>query len=267
MFDLSIVILVYNSDRYIEQCLLSVCTQRSLEDLSVQLVVMDDASSDNTKNIIEQTLSAALPQNWHLNFVSNEKNLGCYNNLRKGIALAKGSYIAYLEGDDYWTSKTKLIDQYCFLVGNPDTAGIGGQCRFVDQNGHEIERKYYALKEDTTFEHFKFWGYPPFQTSSFMFRASALPPLPDDFEGTCSNDKIMYLFVSSHGNIVYKTEEVSAYRFHPDNVSHKVSLKEVMLEHLKINRLMLKHLLGIRIIGYYLIMAIVYRLIYWKGKD
>jgi len=165
-YDISVLVLCYNASRYIEQCLQSVLDQK--HDLNIQLVVLDDASSDDSFAHIENLLHpSSLTE---VVTVQNEQNLGCFGNLQKGISLCTGKYIAYLEGDDYWISLTKLQDQFDYLETNSQLAGVGGRCQFVDPTGEELPQKYYTETRDITWSNKTFWNYPPFQASSFMFR-------------------------------------------------------------------------------------------------
>jgi len=235
-YDISVLVLCYNASRYIEQCLQSVLDQK--HDLNIQLVVLDDASSDDSFAHIENLLHpSSLTE---VVTVQNEQNLGCFGNLQKGISLCTGKYIAYLEGDDYWISLTKLQDQFDYLETNSQLAGVGGRCQFVDPTGEELPQKYYTETRDITWSNKTFWNYPPFQASSFMFRRFGnLPGLSKEL---CCNDKILYVLASVQGDIFYTADVVTAYRYHSENVSHSIKYNEIYRQHLKANTLLLNHL-------------------------
>lgn len=117
MFNKSISVLVvaYNQEKYIEQAIKSILAQ----DLTYikEIVISDDASSDNTINIVKkyQLQYPELIKILEFNAkdkVSDQEILTIpdvkYTNIRKnyirGINVCSGDYIAILEGDDYWHS-------------------------------------------------------------------------------------------------------------------------------------------------------------------
>lgn len=238
--------LCYNASNFIEQCLSSVLTQEHT--LRVQLVVLDDASSDHSFERIQSSLK--LLDSSDVIAIQNQENLGCYHNLEKGLSLCQGKYIAYLEGDDFWLSTTKLQDQFNHLESNKGLSGIGGRCIFIDEAGNQTEQKYYTEVEDKTWTNSDFWVYPPFQASSFMFRNTLR--LPHSIDKLCCNDKLLYVLASAQGDIYYHSGLTTAYRYHKENVSHRVDLKTVYREHVKTNTLLLNHL-GMRYAVWYLL--------------
>jgi glycosyltransferase involved in cell wall biosynthesis len=87
----SVVMVTYNSERYIKDAVESVLCQ-SYENL--ELIICDDASGDNTWNIIQQY------KDGRIRACRNETNIGEYPNRNKGIGLSKGEYLIFIDGDD-----------------------------------------------------------------------------------------------------------------------------------------------------------------------
>jgi glycosyltransferase involved in cell wall biosynthesis len=85
----------------------------------IEIIISDDASDDGTAGMISQY--ADLHQKL-ITPIIRKKNIGQWSNLRESLSLAKGKYIAYCEGDDYWTDKNKLQKQFDFLEKNPITS-------------------------------------------------------------------------------------------------------------------------------------------------
>ena len=116
---LSICIITYNHEKFIRKSIESVCNQNT--NFEIEIIVADDFSTDNTRAIILETTKK---YNHTFNFIFQEKNVGPADNFIQLISSAKGKYIAYLEGDDYWTDDNKLQKQVDYLEANPNTSLI-----------------------------------------------------------------------------------------------------------------------------------------------
>lgn len=138
----SVIISTYNDAAFLGEAVESVLGQ-SFDDF--ELLVVDDASTDNTKNILE---------NYRLKdsrvvFWSNQTNLGLTKNLNAALAGAKGEYIARLDSDDLWSDKAKLQKQADFLNKNPDYCLVGTWAGvFGADNAKLYDLKYPATDLD-----------------------------------------------------------------------------------------------------------------------
>lgn len=92
----SVCVITFNHARYIRQCLQSLLDQETTFDFEV--IVADDCSEDGTQDILRE-FSARYPDRIRAEF--NAKNLGSSENYLHAHSLAKGQYIAYMDGDDY----------------------------------------------------------------------------------------------------------------------------------------------------------------------
>ena len=107
---ISVIIPMYNVEKYIAQCLESVAAQ-SFSDYEV--IVIDDRSTDNSVTIAE---SFAERFNGKLQLVKLKKNNGSPGIPRnRGISLSKGKYIVFLDSDDLFTD-TALAELYEIAV-------------------------------------------------------------------------------------------------------------------------------------------------------
>lgn len=112
--DISVILLSFNHEKYISKAIDSILDQQFTG--TWELIIGDDCSNENTKNIINKYASHYPDL---IKSYSNVKNLGLSKNYEKAVLIAKGKYIAYLESDDYWTDNFKLQKQYNFLEINP----------------------------------------------------------------------------------------------------------------------------------------------------
>jgi glycosyltransferase involved in cell wall biosynthesis len=110
----SVIIPCYNFEDYIEQAILSAVSQKT--NFEFEILVRDDFSSDRSQLNIERVANF----NTNIIFFKSEENWGGERNIKFLIDQSKGEYIAYLDGDDYWTDVNKLQKQIDFLDSNPD---------------------------------------------------------------------------------------------------------------------------------------------------
>lgn len=92
---LSICILIYKSIEYIDRCIESLLCQT---DLNFEIVLVDNASPDNSVNRAIDILESNSFNNWKI--VKIEKNTGCGQGRTKGYLGASGTYIKHLDSDD-----------------------------------------------------------------------------------------------------------------------------------------------------------------------
>ena len=105
----------YNHERYIEQALVSILEQ-GLSLAELEIVVVDDGSTDQTPSIIQKFV----PRVKHV----RKKNGGQASAFNAGFAEARGEVVAFLDGDDWW-AKEKLSTVADVLERHPDVAAVG----------------------------------------------------------------------------------------------------------------------------------------------
>lgn len=89
----SVVMPAYCAQEYIKQAVESVFSQ----DVPLELLVVDDCSSDMTREVLEPYMERA-----DFHYLRNEKNMGAAESRNRGVRAARGTYIAYLDADDWW---------------------------------------------------------------------------------------------------------------------------------------------------------------------
>lgn len=121
---ISIIIPSYNSALYLPEAIQSALSQ-SYRD--IELIVVNDGSTDNTHEIIQQYLDKII--------YIKKKNGGPASARNLGIAHSKGEYIAFLDADDLWLPD-KLEKQLAKITESPDGSFVyTGFTNFDDQNG------------------------------------------------------------------------------------------------------------------------------------
>jgi glycosyltransferase involved in cell wall biosynthesis len=161
----SIIMPTYNGAQYIKRALQSVIDQSYQQ---WELIIIDDGSDDQTKTAT--AIANYLADN-RVMYLKNEKNLGIQKTLNRGLAQAKGEYIARIDDDDIWADPEKLRQQVDFLETRPQYVLVGTGTSIVDEEGKELIR--YLLPQDDTAIRNKILGKNCFVHSSVMFKKSA----------------------------------------------------------------------------------------------
>ena len=105
----SVIIPVYNAGKYLEECLNSVCAQTLKE---IEIICVDDGSTDNSMEI----LHSFADRDERL-IIFNEKNSGAGAARNRGLEIAKGEYLSFLDADDFF-EQTMLEKAYNSCIEN-----------------------------------------------------------------------------------------------------------------------------------------------------
>lgn len=117
-YKVSVCIFVYNHEKYISDCLMSVLSQNI--DGGIEILVGDDCSTDNTSSVIFGLMDKYPNQ---ITYFRHGENMGAHDNVKFLVDKAQGEYIAHLDGDDYWLPG-KLSAQMEFIVNNISTSAV-----------------------------------------------------------------------------------------------------------------------------------------------
>jgi len=126
----SVVMPAYNCEKYITDSINSVIKQTYT---NWELIVIEDCSRDNTLNVINDL---QLLDN-RIRVYKNSENSGVSKTRNKGIAEAKGDWIAFLDSDDLW-EENKLDVQMQYAKKNNANFLFTG-VRYIDENGEDYK--------------------------------------------------------------------------------------------------------------------------------
>ena len=104
MYDISVIICSYNHEKWIERCLRSIFNQKIINNEKIEIILVNDCSTDKTKKIIKNYKNYK-----NLKIINNKKNLGLPKSLNKAISKSSGRYIIRVDSDDY-------IQRYCLFT-------------------------------------------------------------------------------------------------------------------------------------------------------
>lgn len=207
----SIICNAYNHESYIRDALDGFVMQKT--NFAFEILIHDDASTDKTADIIRE-YEAKYP-NLIKPIYQTE------NQYSKGIGApriyqesrVKGKYIAFCEGDDYWTDPLKLQRQYDALEAHPGVdicahaaiaveADTGNALRYISPENHET-----ILSASDVIN----GGGGYVATASLMYRA-ALNDNPPSFRQLMRLDYTLQIHGSLRGGMIYLPDCMCVYR-------------------------------------------------------
>lgn len=140
---LSIVIALYNTEKYISRCIMSIYEKNTLSLDEFEVIVINDGSSDNSGSIVE-----SLQKVYSNIILINKKNEGQSIARNIGFGLAKGDYIYCLDSDDYIDSNALCNALFFAVENNLDLLPI--DFILIDESNNRLEKKkdnYYILNQ------------------------------------------------------------------------------------------------------------------------
>jgi glycosyltransferase involved in cell wall biosynthesis len=212
MYDVTVWITAYNHEKYIAKALESVLNQQT--SYSYEIVLGEDCSTDRTREIV-LAYHEKYPGKFRL-FLP-EKNLGMLPMFRATYEMCTGKYLAFLDGDDYWTDPLKLQKQVDFLEANQDYSFCFHKVQFLEQ-GTQVLREPYSINEELkrstlTVDDFVS-PINPVDTLSVVMRNVLGPSLPDWYYQLPFPDLGIYFLLLQHGKAKYLNETMGVYRVH-----------------------------------------------------
>ncbi|SOE23308.1 Glycosyltransferase involved in cell wall bisynthesis [Spirosomataceae bacterium TFI 002] len=142
MVKFSIITITYNAEKVLERTIKSVIKQSSRD---FEYIIIDGASKDNTLSIIDEYKE-------HIDTLISERDKGIYDAMNKGIKVAKGNFVWFMNAGDEIASPDILRNIISQM--NSDTDLIYGDALFVNDNGvsrglrsvitpHKLPKKLY----------------------------------------------------------------------------------------------------------------------------
>jgi glycosyltransferase involved in cell wall biosynthesis len=206
----SIICLTYNHAPFISQCLDGFIMQKT--NFPIEAIIHDDASTDGTADIIREYekkyIEIIKPVYQKENQYS--KGIDIYENIINKI---QGKYIAFCEGDDYWTDESKLQKQIDFLESNEDFSICFHPVKLYFEEENRIIDNYTVLPDVTDIKKLAAGNY--IYTPSVVYRNNKqvfidkcnLPKLP-------VGDYCLHMLFAKYGKIKYLHDTMAVYRIH-----------------------------------------------------
>ncbi|WP_395627567.1 glycosyltransferase family 2 protein, partial [Daejeonella sp.] len=140
---LSVITIVYNNVRDIERTVLSVLNQTYP---NIEYLVIDGASSDGTLDILKHYES-------RITTLISEKDSGIYDAMNKGLALAKGDYVLFMNsGDEIYALDT--VEK--LFASSADADIYYGETEMYDEDWNSLGQRRHKAPEAFTWRDFKY---------------------------------------------------------------------------------------------------------------
>jgi glycosyltransferase involved in cell wall biosynthesis len=189
-------------------------------DFEYEIVVMEDASSDGTREIVQQLAS---DRHGHMRLYLSDpadaerdraRGMPAASIFERTLESCQGQYISTLDGDDYWTDQNKLQKQANYLDEHPECAiAFHNVLRIFEDvdNAPSLlcppNQKPVSSIEDLLQGNFIPW-------SAAMFRNHRIAHFPGWFRSSEVRDWPLHVFNAASGNIGYLDDTMGAYRVH-----------------------------------------------------
>lgn len=221
-----VLLVCYNQELFIEKTLESILSQKT-HGFKYRVVVADDASSDNTVEIIR---TKAKESNVPFCFLTNDHNYGITLNYKRAFAACTSKYIAVIEGDDLWTDSLRLEKHVAFLEGHPECVmsfNCYDVCNFETGSHHirpDIKIDTIYTGNDIAYDNL-IGNY-----STCVYRRDVIQQLPEEMYLWNGVDWITNLMVSRYGKIGCLRDVMNIYRIHSRGIWSSKSEEQKLQE-------------------------------------
>lgn len=209
----SICCVTYNHERFIHDCLDGFLMQETT--FPVEILVHDDASTDNTADVVRQyemrhpSLIKAIYQK------ENQWARGVRPNPEFNFPRARGKYIAFCEGDDYWSKKDKLQRQFLALEQDGQARVCFHKVVVVGESEEKpIRRSVPRGLDKTTYSCEEITKRNIIPTCSVLGLREAVTETPEWFFKLPMNDWPRWVMACRDGYAIFIDREMSVYREH-----------------------------------------------------
>jgi glycosyltransferase involved in cell wall biosynthesis len=205
----SVIIPCYNHGQYLSKAIESVLAQSYKH---FEIIVVDDGSTDNTKKITEKYAG--------VNYIY-QTNQGLSAARNKGISKSKGSYLVFLDADDWlFTNAITINTQY--LEQNQNLAFVSGAYERV----YEMKNISVPVKTEVEENHYchLLGGNYIVMHAAVMYRRWVFNEFQYDVTLKACEDYDLYLKIARKYPILHHKQLIAAYRFHDENMSGDILL-------------------------------------------
>jgi glycosyltransferase involved in cell wall biosynthesis len=223
----SVIMAVYNEELFLEQAVESVLAQ-SFTDF--ELIISDDGSTDATPALAQSFVDREPDR---VRLLRHEHNQGKPFALNRALAVRRGSFIAWLDGDDVMLPE-KLARQVEALEADGHAAGCAHDAEIFESDGGEVIGRFSRVANGSPLRSggIEMWFDPTYRMlpSATMIRSALCPPGGFDERLTFTNDWLFDIEVFRHGHCIAIDDVLVRYRRHGDNFTTRADQSGVSYE-------------------------------------
>jgi glycosyltransferase involved in cell wall biosynthesis len=212
----SVVIPVYNAEKYIADTLRSVLAQSVT---NIDVIVVDDGSTDNSRTIIEKFTHDA-----RIRYIQ-QRNQGVSAARNTGYRNAEGKFIAFLDSDDIWFENNLELKLQKFKSG--DYGLVHSDCELID--GHSMRNNNFLKgKEGMILNDLLSWNGTQIPgPSSVLIKREVLDNVGlFDSKISTSADFDLFIRIAAKFNVGRVSEVTWQYRIHDNNMHGNITTME-----------------------------------------
>lgn len=200
----SIIMPVKNGENFIKETLSNLLENTTKDD---EIIIIDDGSTDNTEKIVNNFSNMSKAPVIML----KGQNLLPSGARNKGLEIARGEYISFIDHDDLWP-KNRLDDHINLLKNSTNAGVIQGRVKYFSALPSKLDIFDYLDQDKTTFF---------FQLGSFTFKSDILKKIGSfNPELKFGEDVDLYLRLLDNEIKIIKDEKVALlYRIHDTNMT------------------------------------------------
>ena len=217
----SVVVTTYNHGLYLACALDAILAQRC--DFGVEIILGEDCSTDGTLLVCRE-YAEKYPDK--ITLIASTENVGWRANYHRCVEAARGKYIAFCDGDDYWCDPTRLAEQVTLMESNPKVGLCYTLAERRDENGVLVGRFPVGAGHTTLDALLHDWCVE--NCTTLARRELVLDyyatEKPENRPEWLTEDLPMWLFVAAHSEVAYIERATAVHRVFPDSVSHSTSL-------------------------------------------
>ncbi|TGL61147.1 glycosyltransferase family 2 protein [Leptospira jelokensis] len=218
----SVIMPAYNAVAYLEESV------KSLRDQSFQdweLLLVDDCSKDDTAKLAKKIAK----EDTRIQFIQKEKNSGSADTRNKGIELAKGEFISFLDADDLW--ENDFLEKMISHMEKNNSPFSFASYRIIDENGFEFCKPFLVQSKTYTYRNLLHYNRVGLLTAVYhvpsvgkKYFDPSLKSLRDDYA--------LWLDILRDGKKAIGNEEILA-RYRVRRGAATSNKKKVMLAHFR----------------------------------
>jgi len=232
---ISVIVPAYNSGAYITEALQSILRQTLS---SMEILVIDDGSTDETADVVRRIGDERVLYHW-------QPNCGVSEARNRGLKLASGEFISFLDADDRWLPGT-LSAQYQLMKAVPDAVCcFGNFTRFLDGTNTRLDDQFvyypelqtvpkaalnsaigWVITGDAFPSIVAFGDWPAFPVT-IMYRAKSIQHLRFNAALRRCEDADFFLRAILGGTVAFTDRILAEVRRHGDNATSRVDLMPV----------------------------------------
>lgn len=222
----SIIVPVYNTEKYIGECIQSVLRQTYTE---WELILVDDGSTDNSGRICDE-------------YAKTDKRIKVFHQRNQGVSAARnialdkaeGDYIIFLDADDFWCEDAGLY-KLVSAASEYELDVVKGEYMHIDRNGRIIntykqDKVEYSNKIINSFQFLQYVVKGDFFCVLSLFKADKLKSIRFEVGHIFMEDVIFYLniLVQQSLRCMYKPDILFyAYRQYDDSASKRTNILKI----------------------------------------